>query len=334
MGGSYGAYRYVNTANFVSYVIGALIVPILLARIRDRIGLATLMLLLMNGAIAGTGLSVTLVQLGMWRFFVGVFSSVSLVLTLALAMERMKPDERGRASGIVWMGGAFGVVISGLIAPVIVAAGSRTAWRLVWVVLGVAGIAVALGLHRTLRAGYPRPLTVAAPPHGATSTLHDTPHSPLRFVLAPRGFLLVTLAGVAYIIGYPIYLTFFVSLVIQQGLRPALAGLIWSAMGMAAACSGIIWGRAIDRRPSGFTFAATFLLGALGATTVAHREYRDRSGWRGAVRVLRLPGARAHRDRPSPPQRGGCALRGDVWGVQYNHRHRAGLRLVGRRCGG
>jgi predicted MFS family arabinose efflux permease len=63
-------------------------------------------------------------------------------------------------------------------------------------------------------------------------------------------------------------LTFFVALVLQQGLPSPLVGLIWAAMGAAGAISGRIWGRAVDRWPTGFTLAVTLGLGALGTLSV------------------------------------------------------------------
>ena len=81
-------------------------------------------------------------------------------------------------------------------------------------------------------------------------------------------------ASFAAIIGFSriIYLTFFVALVIQQGLPSLLVGLIWAAMGVAGAVSGLIWGPAIDRWPTGFTVALTLGLGALGALSVLTQQ--------------------------------------------------------------
>lgn len=126
-----------------------------------------------------------------------------------------------------------------------------------------------MGLHRALRAGTPSS-AISEQSIQATSpdkTQH-TSLAPLIELLEPRGFLLATLSYVGYGLGYIIYLTFFVALIVRQGLPLLLVGLVWAAMGVAGAISGLLWGRAIDRWPTGFTLAVTLGLGALGASTV------------------------------------------------------------------
>ncbi|MBO0795902.1 MAG: YbfB/YjiJ family MFS transporter, partial [Ktedonobacteraceae bacterium] len=113
LGGTYSAYGMVSTANFAGYLLGTLVVPLLLTRLRKQIMLNSAALLLMDGAMIGSALSLNLVQLSIWRFLVGFFSAIALVLTLSLALERVVPQTRGRASGIIWMGASLGVSVSG-----------------------------------------------------------------------------------------------------------------------------------------------------------------------------------------------------------------------------
>ena len=91
-------------------------------------------------------------------------------------------------------------------------------------------------------------------------------------LLRPQGLLPLTLAYAAFGGGYIIYFTFFIALVQQQGLPSIFAGLVWSFLGLAGAAGGLLWGRAIDHRPTGFTLAAALAIsavGALGVTGVA-----------------------------------------------------------------
>ncbi|MBV9228565.1 MAG: YbfB/YjiJ family MFS transporter, partial [Chloroflexi bacterium] len=268
--GAYSLYGLVSTANFVGYLLGTLALPLLLALWRNRLKLTVAALLLMNATIIASATSFDLIQLSIWRFLVGFFSAIALVLTLSLVLDCIRPQERGRASGIIWMGASLGVTISGLIAPPMLSIGSSIAWRLVWAAMGISGIAVVFGLHRALRPHNARPLaseeqTSHIQQSGREITL-------LTDLLRPRGFLFATLAYFGYGFGYIIYLTFFVALVVQQGLPSLLVGLIWAAMGTAGAVSGLIWGRAIDRWPTGFTLAITLLLGALGALSVLTQQ--------------------------------------------------------------
>src|ERR1019366_5419385 len=143
--GSYSAYGLVGTANFVGFLVGTLIMPLILSRFHNHIRLNTIALLLMNAMMIVSAFSFNLFQLGLWRLLIGFFSAVATVLTMELALAHIKPKERGQASALVWIGVSFGVLISGLIAPPIISTGSHLAWRGVWVVMGVIGAIVAIG---------------------------------------------------------------------------------------------------------------------------------------------------------------------------------------------
>ncbi len=263
--GSYGAFGLVGSANLAGYLVGTLLSPTLVGRSRERIRLNAAALLLTGATMIGSASSVNLAQLGLWRFGVGVCSAVATVLTIALTLERIAPAERGRASGVIWTGGALGVVVSGLLAPLVLGIGIAQSWRVVWVVMGLVGGGAAWGLARALRAGVPAPALRAAsapvPDRVATFAV-------LADLLHPARLLFFTLAYGLFGGGYIIYFTFFVALVTQRGLPPSQAGLIWATLGAMGAVGGLGWGRVVDRWPSGFVFALALLLGALGALAV------------------------------------------------------------------
>lgn len=290
--GSYTVFGRVGTANLAGYLVGTLLVPFLAARARDRIRLNTLAIIAMSLAMIASATSVTVTQLGVWRLLVGIASAPATVLTITLTFERIAPAERGRASGMIWMGGAAGIVASGLVAPFVVGTGASPMWRLVWAAMGGVGIVAAFGLRRTLRAS---PVPGAANETGSVAPRCDTPDTEsekdqrldgqghggrtsaavptgwgatLANLMRPRGLLALTLAYAAFGGGYIIYFTFFIALVQRQGLPSVFAGLVWSALGLAGAVGGLLWGRAIDRRPTGFTLAAALALSAVGALGV------------------------------------------------------------------
>ncbi len=289
--GSYGLFGLVGTVNLGGYLLGTLAIPFVVARSHDRVQLNTRCLLAMSAAMVGSAASLDLVQLGAWRLLIGLFSAPATVLTIALTLERVAPAERGRAAGMIWMGGAAGVVVSGLVAPLVVGTGAAPAWRAAWVAMGLLGLVATWGLRRGLRASsvaaVVAPVDVAenargradldapgesgrrgaARLHGidARTTGQGDVLPTLRRLLRPRGLLALTLAYLAFGCGYIIYFTFFIALVVQQGVPALLVGLVWSALGLVGAVGGLLWGRAIDRWPSGFTLAVALALGALGA---------------------------------------------------------------------
>jgi MFS family permease len=266
LNGSYSVYGLVGTANYAGYLIGTLGAPFLLARFGNRLKVNLVALVGMNLTLLLSAFSLDLWQLGFWRLLIGIFSALATVLTMALTLERIYPLERGRATGLTWMGGSLGIVISGLIAPVIISTGSNLAWRLVWIVMALAGLVAAIGTHRVLSGSHaPNPAT---PPVSSTSTPPQR-KAPLSAVMAelfqPRGLLFITLTYFAFGFSYIIYSVFFISLLKEQGMPETQAGLVWAATGFTGVLGSFMWGKLIDRWPSGFTLAVTLLIGALGA---------------------------------------------------------------------
>jgi MFS family permease len=196
--GNYGSYGLIGTVNFVGYLLGTLVVPLLLASHRDRIKLNSGALVVMNVALLLSATSLNLLQLGIWRFLIGFCSAPALVLTLALTLERTAPGERGRALGIVWMGASLGIIFSGLIAPLLISTGLLLAWRLAWSVMGIGGVATVLGFHRTLRAYDARRPSSGVQASDAQPTQPEAnPIALLVELLQLRGFLFATLSYLA-----------------------------------------------------------------------------------------------------------------------------------------
>ena len=265
LGGSFSVLGALATVNFVGYLLGMLVMPLLLARLHHRARLNLLALLATNLLMLVSASSLTIWQLGIWRLLIGFFSAIATVLTLALTLERIYPQERGRASGIIWMGAALGILISGLIAPPIVGMGTHGGWRLAWFVMGLAGVIIAFGFFVTGRA---QPASRPSDAGTEASPNRQAPWATLRSLFLPHRLLWLSLAYFGFGGGYIMYLTFFISLLEKQGIPTLYAGFVWAAIGMTAALSAWIWGRIFDRWPTGFTVAVALALGACGSLAV------------------------------------------------------------------
>ncbi len=265
LGGSLSVLGTLATINFVGYLLGMLVMPLLLARIHHRARLNLLALLMTNLLMIVSASSLTIWQLGIWRLLIGFFSAIATVLTMALTLERIHPHERGRASGIIWMGAALGIIISGLIAPPIIGMGTHGGWRLVWIVMGLAGVIIAFGFFVTGRAQKaPLPSRVSAEASPTQQALWVT----LRPLLLPRRLLWLSLTYFGFGGGYIMYLTFFITFLEKQGIPTLYAGFVWAAVGITAALSAWIWGRIFDHWPTGFTVAVALAFGACGSLAV------------------------------------------------------------------
>lgn len=243
--------------------------PILLVRFQKRLALNTFALLAMNITILASALSQNTWQLGLWRLLIGFFSAVATVLTMTLTLECILPSERGKASGLIWLGGALGILLSGLIAPPVIEAGTTLGWRIVWIGMSILGVASALAFHISRRQVNPTLTNTVVQQQGMTAagsqqrtriTLHPT--------FQIHRLLFLTVSYFCFGCGYIIYFTFFISLLAQQGVPAQNAGFVWAAIGFAGALSGWLWGSLIDRWPTGYMLAIPLTLGALGSLTV------------------------------------------------------------------
>jgi len=267
--GSYSVYGTLGTLNFVGYLLGTLALPLMLPFIQRRLVLNVFASCAMNVTLLVSGLSLTLWQLGIWRFLNGFFAAFATVLTIALTLECIPPNARGKVSGIIWAGGALGILLSGLIAPFILTASNAPGWRIVWIGMGIVGILTALGFFLTRRAAS-FPLTHTASAQNLSYVQPRKRHiwETLHPLFQPHRLLFLTLAYGSFGCGYIIYFTFFIALLEQQGVSVLHAGFVWAGIGIAGALSGWIWGKVLDRWPTGFALALALLLGAIGSLSV------------------------------------------------------------------
>ncbi|HZR43737.1 MAG TPA: YbfB/YjiJ family MFS transporter [Ktedonobacteraceae bacterium] len=269
LGGSYSVYGTLGTVNFVGYLVGTLALSLMLAQARQRLALNLFASCAMSITLFASGWSFTLWQLGVWRFLNGFFAAFATVLTLALTLECIPAQTRGKVSGLIWAGGAIGIVFSGLIAPFILAAGNTAGWRIVWMGMGMVGVVSAVGFARTRAAFSSSPASPTPAQESSSAKFSPQPlWVMLRPLFQPHRLLFLTLSYCSFGCGYIIYFTFFVALLEQQGVSVLSAGFIWAGIGLAGALSGWMWGKIMDRWPTGFALALPLLLGAGGAVSV------------------------------------------------------------------
>lgn len=267
LGGTYGELEMLGALNFVGYFIGTLFLPIVLSRVPiSTRRLNWIASILLGITMMGSGLSGNLAQLGTWRLLIGLFSAVSTVLVLALTLDRIQPNQRGVASGLIWMGGSAGIMVSGLTAPAVMAPGHPVAWRIAWIAMGVFGVLSAAGyevlLQRTPHRSEETHTGSSAAPAGREKS-KGRPRG-----LSDRKLLFLALCYFLYGWSYIVYFTFLIPYLASYGVPSLDAGLVWSAIGFAGMFNGFLAGKAIDRWPSGFTLSAGLAIGTAGAAFV------------------------------------------------------------------
>jgi predicted MFS family arabinose efflux permease len=256
LGWSYTLAGAMNTVNALGYLLGALATP----RLLQRFG-ATRVLLV--GAVLASvfmglsGFFTETLPLLVQRLLAGVASALVFIAggLLAARLGALQPARGGLLIGLYYGGTGFGIVLSALLVPAVLAAADRSShgWAWAWWVLALACFAVTAVLLWPARV-----LQHLAPMASAADT------RPVRFTWQPFAF---ALAGYAMFgVGYIGYMTFVIALLREQGASGPAVTVFYALLGVAVLASPRIWARWLDRYKGGQVLA--LLCALLGLATV------------------------------------------------------------------
>src|SRR6478609_4630232 len=82
--------------------------------------------------LAASGLATGFLLAGLAQAIVGASAPLAIVPILAIGGRWVSPSFRGRATGLVVAGGGFGLLLAGLLVPLLLAPGDDGAWRRAW----------------------------------------------------------------------------------------------------------------------------------------------------------------------------------------------------------
>jgi predicted MFS family arabinose efflux permease len=245
LGLSNSAAGLIASANFLGYLIGALVVamPILP-------GSRRLWLLGALGASAvttgGMGLTQTLMPFLALRFVGGAASAFVLILISALVLERLAEAGRTGLSSLCFAGVGIGIAISATLVAAILQTGGS--WQSLWLASGALSAVAAFAVAALLQ-------NRAMPPHPANGPVGQATGRGLIHLIAAYGL---------FGFGYVITATFLVAIVRSTPTIRSLEPVIWVLFGVAAAPSVAFW--MWIARPLGIprTFALACLIQAAG----------------------------------------------------------------------
>lgn len=269
LGASLSVLGAIATVNFFGGLLGTLIVPVLLKYIQKPVITNFIFLIITNILMIASASSFSIWQLGLWRLLIGFFSAAASVLTMTLTLEQISPRESGLASGLMWTGVAFGLVFSGILAPLTISGGFYGGWRLIWIIMGLVGIVAAVGFFVTIRSSLRTHSRTQQKQAVAESGIKQrTFWATQRPLFLPQRLLGLTVVFFSFGAGYIIYFTFFIALLERQGVPALDAGFVWAAIGITGAISSAVWGKILDRWPTGFILSLPLVLGVCGSLTV------------------------------------------------------------------
>ena len=252
MGWTYAQAGWLNTANALGYIAGALLTMLLIRRVPPTrlfaFGVVTTTL-----ALLATGLNPALGWQTGWRIAAGVLGAMSFSTAGTLAAGLFQGDTRRNALAIAILfgtGGGLGIVLAGAALPLMLQARGAASWPLGWVLIGGASLCcVPLSLWAALQ--------LRTPAQGSQAT----DHTPL-----PLRRMLPEMAGYAgFGLGYIVYLTFLSAWMTEQRASAGFIALVWVVLGTSICLSPFVWRRVLARHASGLPLAMILTCIAIGS---------------------------------------------------------------------
>jgi predicted MFS family arabinose efflux permease len=245
-----------NTGNAFGYFLGALLSPTLMRRFgAHRMllagSLATALFMLLSGFITDTGFLMT------QRILSGVASAFIFIAggVMAARLGALHPRNAGLLIGIYYGGTGFGIVLSSLLVPAMLAASGALVhgWQWAWLALGAACLLATLAMVVPAR-------HIPDPPLTSSNHLQ-------RFPIRHFGYGLT--AYFMFGAGYIGYMTFVIALLKEQGMSATMVTLFYTSLGLAVVASSRIWAAMLDHFKGGQSLAILNALLALATVLPA-----------------------------------------------------------------
>ncbi|MEY8840236.1 YbfB/YjiJ family MFS transporter [Cribrihabitans sp. XS_ASV171] len=240
LGWSYAQSGWLNTANALGYVAGALLTMALIRRLSpSRLFSAGAVLTAL--ALLATGFDEAMWAQTLWRVAAGLFGALSFVTGGALAAALFPGDGRRNALAIALYfggGGGLGIVLAGAGVPLMLEQWSGESWRWAWIGIGLLSLAIcpvavwAAEQLRVPRAKAPAPVRL-----------------PLRRMLGEIG------GYAGFGLGYIVYLTFLSAWMTERDFGAGTIALTWMLLGSCITLSPFVWRGVFARFASGVPLA-------------------------------------------------------------------------------
>jgi MFS family permease len=240
MGWNYAQAGWLNTANALGYIAGAILTMALIRQVSPS-RLFAFGLITTTVALLATGLNAALWWQTFWRILAGLFGAMSFSTAGALAAGLFRDDPRRNALAIAILfgtGGGVGIMLAGATLPLMLDAYGPASWTTGWILIGLTSLCfLPWGLWSALQL------------HIKAQVQTQAPALPIRRMLPE-------FAGYAgFGLGYIVYLTFLSAwMTAQQASAPFIA-LVWVLLGICLSLSPFVWRPVFARFATGVPLA-------------------------------------------------------------------------------
>jgi predicted MFS family arabinose efflux permease len=235
----------IASANFLGYLIGALLAGQPSVAARPRFWLLTA-LAISAVSTAAMAIPSDIASFAAIRFVGGAASAFVIVCASALVLQRLSFSGRGSLSVIHFAGVGFGIMISAILVSAMLASGAG--WRSLWVGSGAMALLAATAAAALIPATENAKVASSA---GAQSTM-------------PSKIGAMVVAYGLFGFGYVITATFLVAIVRLTDNIRALEPWVWTLVGLAAIPSVTIWTALGNRIGLMNAFAVACVIEAIG----------------------------------------------------------------------
>lgn len=248
LGLSFSAAGFLNTANALGYLLGAILTRGLIRHWGNRI-LFNRGMLLTALALLLTGLASELYMLALCRILGGIGAAAAFICGGALASNIAAHDPRWPTRCItIYFGGAgFGLMLSGLLIPWWMAASGPSGWPHTWVAMGGASLLMVLASR------------------AASQRIEEPAHAQGRPDWLLRPLLPAFLAYIGFGLGYIVYMTFIIAWLKALGASATDSAVVWILLGLTTLLAPLVWSRPLARWSCGHAMAAILAVLGLGA---------------------------------------------------------------------
>lgn len=250
LGWSYTEAGWINTANAIGYLAGAVLALALISRVGPR-RLFIFGMWLLAASLIASALTRDIWALSFWRILAGVGGAPVFIAGGVMASAIFGKDRRRSAIAIAvyFGGGGLGMMISGGPLPHLMDWRGAEAWPLAWLFLGLASAVCFL----------PTWAAAAASPDPRRSMTAAAERLPLS------GMSPTLIAYFLFGLGYTGYITFIVAWLRDGGADATLVARTWVLMGAAVTLAAPLWSPLLARAEAGIAVAATLAATGVGA---------------------------------------------------------------------
>jgi MFS family permease len=224
----YAASGWLNTANALGYIIGAISGYWLLSKHSPA-------------KVFKVGIWLTVICTGITSFHTGLFWLTSTRLGSGIgaawifscggALISMKykdsPSLLGTATGVYFGGAGIGIILSGILINPIIAIYGNELWRMSWLILGISALVLSVF-----------PLRAASSIHIAE--IRNTQEKPIW-----KGLLPSLIAYFLFACGYIVYMTFIYAWLQKLEVSWETSTWIWTTLGVGILASPFVWRTAL-----------------------------------------------------------------------------------------